>query len=161
MSQTSERQQRHDQRVFRSLDDVTAFVAECQHELYVRFGGDPKEDAARGSIDYESGLQLPGLSVNPLHPPSWWRNRPLRDWVRRQACAYHHLKQQHPDRRCWIVGGAVVERGPDNEPLLDDVEVFGAVADDALEECRSRDPQAARDEDEPEADGSAAWHSGS
>jgi uncharacterized protein DUF6098 len=80
----------------------------------------PDEDRKNGgSVDYESGLRLPGFSANPLDPERWW-TRPLRDWLARQLCQYAHIKDSADDGRvAWILKGDVAGRGPDNEPLID------------------------------------------
>ena len=39
--------------------------------LYLRYSEGPAADAAETSTDYESGLELPGLPVTVLDPPSW------------------------------------------------------------------------------------------
>ena len=142
-----------------SVEELVELVERCDVPVYVRFSPGLDQDRTHGSIDHESGLTLPGLSVNPLRPPSWWRERPLEEWVARQVRAYDHLKEKDDDRRCWLVTGMIADRGPDNEPLLIDVEVVGVVGDDVVEECARRKPTSSRDEDRPEDDGSAPWHS--
>jgi hypothetical protein len=141
-----------------SLDELAALVSSSSRDLYVRFTREPGRDDE--SVDHESGLRMPGVSVNPLRPPSWWQGPPLTDWLARQIRAYEHLKEEDEQRRCWIVRGAVVERGPDNEPLLGDVETVGVVSDELLADCATRKGGSPRDEDRPRADGSAPWHSG-
>jgi Family of unknown function (DUF6098) len=141
-----------------SVDQLVELVGASGTPTYVRFSADVAHDRVHGSVDHESGLPLPGLSVNPLQPPSWWR-KPLRAWVVRQLCTYHHLKDQDDDRRCWIVVGSVIDRGPDNEPLLTDVRAIAVVADDVLDECRQREDASPRGEDAANDDGSAPWQS--
>jgi hypothetical protein len=141
-----------------SIDQLVELVDSSATPTYVRFSAELAEDRVHGSVDHESGLPLPGLSVNPLQPPSWWR-KPLREWVTRQLCTYHHLKDRDDDRRCWIVVGSIIDRGPDNEPLLTDVRAIGVVADDVLEECRQREEASPRGEDAANADGSTPWQS--
>ena len=105
-------------------DDVP--VVDSLHELcdlvdddaFVRFSKGPQDDRGANSRDYESGLELPGLSVNPLKPEQWW-TRPLEEYLARQICNYAHIKEESDDeRRAWILTGDVVSRGPDNEPLV-------------------------------------------
>jgi hypothetical protein len=139
-----------------SVDGLVELVEQAPEPLFVRFSSGLDRD---GSVDHESGLPLPGVSVNPLRPPAWWKGPPLADWVTRQVCAYQHLMERDDDRRCWIVTGTVVGRGPDNEPLLADVQAL-AVLSEALVEACGREPRSSpRDEDAPERDGSAPWHS--
>lgn len=103
----------------------------------VRYGADPRTEGGRGSLDSESGLELPGLSVNPLGAEAWW-SRPLEHWIARQLCQYRHLaKESGDDRRAWVLTGAEVGRGPDCEPLLDDVEVLAVIALPALDEAEA------------------------
>lgn len=111
-------------RSLRELGEVVAMVGRA----YVRFSAGPEGDAAEVSVDKESGITLPGLSVNPLNPEPWW-DRPLEHWLARQLCQYLHLGER--DRCGWVVTGTVVGRGPDSEPLVADVR-FVAVLDDAV-----------------------------
>jgi len=115
------------------LETITA----ATEAVYVRYSKGPRHDAREKSIDTESGLELPGLSVNPLAPEPWW-TRPAVDWLARQVCQYQHLRQQNPERHPWIVQGLVVARGPDCEPLLVDVHTIGVLSDRLLDEARQR-----------------------
>jgi hypothetical protein len=142
-----------------SLDALVELVMSADAPLYVRFASPAERDGSGGSFDHESGLRLPGLSVNPLRPPSWWRGRPAKQWIARQVCAYQHLQDGDGDRRCWVVTGIIVDRGPDNEPLLDNMSVVGIVADSVVQECEHQRPQSPRDADQPDSDGSAPWQS--
>ncbi|HEX6445274.1 MAG TPA: DUF6098 family protein [Streptosporangiales bacterium] len=103
-------------------------------QLYVRFGDHPSSETG-GSIDYESGLRMPGQSVNRLRPPTWW-TRPPEDWLARQICQYAHLLERSPRHQGWIVRGTEVGHGPDDEPLLDDVEVVGRIGRALLDEAQ-------------------------
>lgn len=142
-----------------SLDALVELVMTAEAELYVRFASPAERDGSGGSVDHESGLRLPGLSVNPLRPPSWWRGPPAKQWIARQVRAYQHLQDNDGDRRCWVVTGVVVDRGPDNEPLLANMRVVGVVADAVVRECEQHRPQSPRDADRPDTDGSAPWQS--
>jgi Family of unknown function (DUF6098) len=142
-----------------SLDVLAHLVLTAGGPLYVRFSSGLERDGADGSIDHESGLALPGLSVNPLRPPSWWRGRSVEEWIGRQIRAYHHLKEHDDDRRCWVVTGTVIDRGPDNEPLLTDVAVIAVVAEELVQRCGQRESESRREEDLPDDDGSAPWQS--
>lgn len=88
--------------------------------LCVRYSKGPDDDARDPSMDYESGLELPGLSVNPLDPESWW-TRPLAEWLARQLCQYRHLAERDDERFAWALRGRQVARGPDCEPILVDI----------------------------------------
>jgi hypothetical protein len=118
-----------------SLTELEALVRE-QPGLHVRYSKGPEHDRAEASIDTESGLQLPGLSVNPLDPEPWW-TRPLGDWLARQVCQYEDLAAKNPDRYAWVLRGREVGRGPDCEPLLADVEPIALLQESLLEDARS------------------------
>ena len=60
----------------KSIDELLNLVR-AEPGLYVRYSEGYDADRDSGSLDTESGLELPGLSVNPLNPESWW-TRPLR-----------------------------------------------------------------------------------
>lgn len=121
--------------VLSSLADLTE-VVRGNDELHVRFSRGPRHDRAGTSRDYESGLELPGLSANPMTPEAWW-TRPLRDWIARQLCQYVHLLEGARDERvAWLLTGTEVARGPDNEPLLADVEPLALIAHSVLEEAK-------------------------
>jgi hypothetical protein len=89
---------------------------------------------------------LLGLSVNPLDPPPWWHGRELEEWVIRRICTYAHLQIREPERSCWLVQGAVVDRGPDNEPLIIPDAVLAKIASDVVAECWKRRVQAGLEE---------------
>jgi hypothetical protein len=121
-------------RSLRSIDELLS-VLEAEPDLYVRYSEGYEADRDGRSLDTESGLQLPGLSVNPLRPEPWW-TRPLRDWVARQLCQYKHLKDKNPARRAWVARGHPVARGPDCEPLLADIEEVARIDDGVLAEAQ-------------------------
>jgi hypothetical protein len=108
-----------------------------QHGLHVRYSEGVEHDLDEQSIDVESGLTLPGLSANPLDPQPWW-TRPLADWLARQLCQYKHLRERNPDRIAWVLRGRVVARGPDDEPLLRDVEPVARLSAVLLDEAERR-----------------------
>lgn len=118
-----------------SLDDLADTVRE-HGRAYVRYSEGPERDAG-GSVDTESGLTLPGLSVNPLHAEAWW-TRPFEDWLARQVCQYGELSEKNPDRFAWVLTGVEVGRGPDCEPLLREVSPIARLDDQLLEEADRR-----------------------
>lgn len=103
-------------------------------DLYVRYSEGYDSDRDGGSIDTESGLELPGLSVNPLSPEPWW-TRPVSDWLARQLCQYKQLQEKNPARFAWVLRGECTGRGPDCEPLLRDVVPVARLSQALLEEA--------------------------
>lgn len=122
-------------RELRSLEELDPYVAD---DVFLRFSRGPDSDRDRMSRDYESGLELPGLSVTPLAPEAWW-DRPTEDWLARQICKYVHLRTESDDDRYgWLLRGRVVSRGPDNEPLVDEVEPLARLSEELLARARDR-----------------------
>jgi hypothetical protein len=123
--------------VVRTLAELEALVGGGE-PCYVRFSRGPQDDRGSTSTDYESGLELPGLSVNELEPQPWW-TRPVQDWLARQLCQYDHLMEESDDeRRAWVLTGRVAARGPDSEPLVDRWEPVAMIAEECLHEARDR-----------------------
>jgi hypothetical protein len=120
------------QAIYEDLDALERFMRD-QGPVYLRYSQGFEADADSGSMDTESGLSLPGLSVNPLTPEPWW-TRPLTDWLARQICQYKHLDEKQ-DRHAWILTGKCVGRGPDCEPLLTNVRPLGRLSRRLLEEA--------------------------
>ncbi|MGV9768940.1 DUF6098 family protein [Microbacterium sp. NPDC003461] len=120
----------------RSLAELEELVG-ARPALHARYSQGPADDGDGGSMDTESGLELPGLSVNPLAPEPWW-TRPVADWLARQLCQYRHLAEAHPDRHAWVLTGRLVGRGPDCEPLLAHAVPVARLDDRLLEEADAR-----------------------
>jgi hypothetical protein len=102
--------------VLDTLDEVVATVERSDAPVYLRFAKAAPEGLEEPSVDGETGLQLPGVSANPLMPPNWWRGHGVDKSIARRICSYAHLQADEPERICLLVRGAVAERGPDNEP---------------------------------------------
>jgi hypothetical protein len=102
--------------------------------LFVRYSAGYAADLEYGSYDAESGLSLPGLAAHPLDPEPWW-NRPAEEWLARQLYRYRRLGELADSRFAWVLRGHVVGRGPDGEPLMDDIEVVARLADCLLDEA--------------------------
>lgn len=100
-------------------------------EIYLRHSHGPERDATSGSRDYESGLDLPGLSVVPLRPPQWW-TRPLEDWLARQIRKYAYLVECGDGRYAWVLTGRESGMGPDHEPLITDFRPVAELTHDLL-----------------------------
>ena len=122
-------------RTFTTLEELAAAAGDAT--LFVRYSRGPEDDRESGSIDTESGLELPGLSVNPLRPESWW-SRPALDWLSRQVCQYRDLQEKNPSRFAWVLTGREVARGPDCEPLLRECTPVGRLAESLLDEAEAR-----------------------
>lgn len=102
-----------------TLDELVELAA-SRDDLYVRWTADAEADQERGtSLDELTGVELPGLSANPLKVEPWWDDRPLDLWMARRLYDYRHLRRKRgPEVRPWVIAGEVVGRGPDNEPLV-------------------------------------------
>jgi Family of unknown function (DUF6098) len=116
------------------LDELTLLL-EHDVPVYLRYSPGPLADTAHPSTDHESGLLMPGLSANPLSPPKWW-TRPAEDWVARRVCQY--LRELDEGARPWVLSGRVVDFGPDNEPLLVDVEPIAWLSKELVQEAHQR-----------------------
>ena len=122
--------------VIRRLAELAALVR-ARPGLHVRWSEGPARDAERTSVDAESGLRLPGLSVNPLDAEGWW-TRPLEDWLARQLSQYRYLQDENPDRFAWVLTGEHAGRGPDCEPLLADARPVAVLDEQLLQEAERR-----------------------
>ncbi|MHA7263298.1 DUF6098 family protein [Arthrobacter sp. TMN-37] len=120
--------------LLRDLAELERLVAAAD-DVYLRYSKGYEADAGSQSTDTESGLALPGLSVNPLTPEAWW-TRPLKDWLARQICQYKHLGERQ-DRHAWVLTGTCAGRGPDCEPLLTDIRPLGRLDAAVLEEAKN------------------------
>jgi hypothetical protein len=120
--------------VIRQLGQLAELACDDQ-DVYLRYSRGPEADAQRASRDYESGLELPGLSVIPLTPPAWC-SRPVPDWLARQVCKYVQLADGEPARQAWVLSGRKVGLGPDQERLLADPCPMAMLSDAVLEQAR-------------------------
>ncbi|MET9323535.1 DUF6098 family protein [Streptomyces sp. NPDC003038] len=142
----------------RSLDEVAEQLTDTA-QVYVRWSRGPHtdlgmasdtdsvsgRDSGRGSgtpsrtassSDELTGTPLPGLSANPLAVEPWWGHRPVRIWVARRLHDYSHLPRlRGNDVRPWLLKGTEVGRGPDNEPLVSDVEPLAWIELSVIEEA--------------------------
>jgi hypothetical protein len=102
-----------------TLDELVELAGTGDH-LYIRWSRGPHHDATRTSKDELTGVDLPGLSANPLELEPWWHGRSLRIWLARRLYDYRHLAgQRGKGVRPWVLEGREVGRGPDNEPLVE------------------------------------------
>ncbi|WP_231950762.1 DUF6098 family protein [Allokutzneria albata] len=122
--------------MLRTLDELVALVERSDAELYVRWSKGPDADAAQRSRDALTGIELPGLSANPLRVESWWGDRPLRLWLARRLYDYRHLRDRRgPGVHAWVLEGEERGRGPDNEPLVRCRRAVAWIADEVHEVC--------------------------
>ncbi|WP_245556849.1 DUF6098 family protein [Gryllotalpicola ginsengisoli] len=119
--------------VLTSLEEVRELVERSSEPTFLRYSKGPEQDAHEQSVDQESGLELPGLSTNPLDPEPWW-SRPVLDWLARQICQYAHLRRDG-DRYAWVLTGEVVGRGPDCEPLIARPRPLARLAEQVIDEA--------------------------
>jgi hypothetical protein len=120
--------------IIHGLDQLAEIA--CGGGAYLRHSLGPETDAHQTSRDYESGLELPGLSVVPLTPPDWW-HRPVSDWLARQICKYAQLGEGDAGRCAWVLAGRVVGYGPDHEPLVADPKPLAMLSPGVVDEARS------------------------
>jgi Family of unknown function (DUF6098) len=118
--------------IVESFDEVVDAVDRLE-QVFVRHSAGPASDDGGRSFDYESGVELPGLSVAVLSPEPWW-TRPTADWVARRLCKYDELLDA--DRFPWLLTGDIVGWGPDHEPLVRLREPLMRVGGEALAEAR-------------------------
>jgi hypothetical protein len=104
-----------------SLDGLVHLAETDRRDLFVRWSRGPDVDLRNGqsSRDGLTGARMPGLSANPLRVESWWTGS-LRLWLARRLHDYRHLADlRGPGVRPWVLAGVEIERGPDNEPLVE------------------------------------------
>jgi hypothetical protein len=106
----------------RSLDELAALVG-ARRDLFLRWSEGPAADRARTSRDSLTGVPLPGLSASALAVEDWWDGRSTSLWAARRLFDYEHLRRRRSgDQRPWVLAGRECGRGPDNEPLVTDVD---------------------------------------
>ncbi|MEU7086039.1 DUF6098 family protein [Streptomyces achromogenes] len=123
--------------VVTTLADAAGLVRR-HRGLYVRWSKGPGTDLHKvSSTDELTGVPLPGLSANPLDVEEWWNGRSVELWVARRLYDYAHLPHEKgPGVRPWVLSGRETGRGPDNEPLVADVEPLCWIAENVIEAAR-------------------------
>lgn len=130
--------------VLDDLDELVDLLRKTgpDEDLYVRWSRGPDADlrdecgTEQSSKDGLTGIELPGLSANPLAVESWWGDRPPRLWVARRLYDYRHLRElRGPGVRPWVLVGESCGRGPDNEPLVRCHRPVAWVSEQALREA--------------------------
>lgn len=118
------------------LDELTRLVT-GRRGLYVRWSRGPRHDLPEtASTDDLTGVKMPGLSANCLDIETWWGPRPAQIWVARRLYDYSHLPRvKDPRARPWLLQGRECARGPDNEPLVCDVDPLGWIADHVIDDA--------------------------
>ncbi|OXS36580.1 DUF6098 family protein [Streptomyces sp. XY006] len=124
--------------VVRTLDELAGLV-DGHEGLYVRWSRGPETDLRdASSTDDLTGVSMPGLSANPLDVEDWWEDRPVRVWVARRLYDYAHLPHEKgPGVRPWVLAGKECARGPDNEPLVTDVDALGWIDQQVIDEAKA------------------------
>ena len=120
------------------VPDLAALVelVRLRPGLYLRQSQGPAADlTGKASVDHESGVSMPGLSVTTIDPEPWWP-RSAADWIARRVCKYADLTDiegRHP----WLLTARPVGSGPDHEPLVVDVEPVAWLAPAVVDEARA------------------------
>ncbi|WP_171116030.1 MULTISPECIES: DUF6098 family protein [Streptomyces] len=124
--------------VVHTLAELAGLV-ERHQGLYVRWSRGPDADLPSvSSTDDLTGVPMTGLSANPLDVEEWWEGRPVELWVARRLYDYAHLPHDKgPGVRPWVLKGRERGRGPDNEPLVADVQPMRWVEHRVIEEARA------------------------
>lgn len=116
------------------LAGLEALVAD-RHDAYLRWSRGPEHEGSQ-SYDALSGAVLPGLCVSPLQVEPWWEDRSVRTWLARRVHDYEHLAEAGEDIIAWVLTGREVGRGPDNEPLVDDIHPLALLPRSIVAEAR-------------------------
>ncbi|MER6179656.1 DUF6098 family protein [Streptomyces sp. NPDC001652] len=124
--------------VVRTLGELAKLV-ERSPDVYVRWSRGPEADRALNeSRDALTGVRMSGLSANPLAVEPWWEARPVGLWVARRLYDYSHLPREKGEGvRPWLLRGREEGRGPDNEPLVRDVEPVGWMDEQVIGEAEA------------------------
>ncbi|MEU8034408.1 DUF6098 family protein [Streptomyces sp. NPDC049099] len=124
--------------VLSTLGEVARLV-DTHQGLYVRWSRGPGPDLTdASSTDDLTGVPMPGLSASPLDVEDWWEDRSVELWVARRLYDYAHLPHDKgPGVRPWVLRGSETGRGPDNEPLVTDVEPLCWIADEVIDAART------------------------
>lgn len=122
--------------VFGSPATLTRVVT-GRRGLHVRWSRGPEQDLRDvSSTDDLTGVPLPGLSAGPLDIEDWWGERLPHVWVARRLHDYCHLPRvKGSGTRPWVLRGTEAARGPDNEPLVKDIEPLGWIASRVIAEA--------------------------
>lgn len=117
-----------------SLDELADLLGSRQ-DLFIRWSRGPGADLAGRSRDELTGVELPGLSVSALAVEQWWGDRSRRTWVARRLYDYRHIEFRKEGTRPWLLSGRPCGRGPDNEPLVTEVEAVAWISSDVVAEA--------------------------
>ncbi|MHC3467909.1 DUF6098 family protein [Streptomyces sp. 7R007] len=122
----------------RTLKELAGLVEGTPH-LFVRWSLGPEADEKQAeSRDALTGVRMSGLSANPLDVEPWWGERPVDLWVARRLYDYSHLPREKGEGvRPWVLRGRVRGRGPDNEPLVGDIEPVGWIDDEVIAQAEA------------------------
>ena len=119
-----------------SVEELAELVGD-RNDLYLRWSSGPDADADGRSRDALTGVELLGLSVNALTVEPWWGGRSRQVWAARRLYDYDHLgRRRDRNAKPWILTGRPCGRGPDNEPLLSDVQPVAWIGPAVAREAR-------------------------
>lgn len=114
-----------------TLAQVVALVAQSPHPLYVRWSSDIAGDLRRGySLNHQTGQREAGLSVNPLQSDLFAGAA----YIAQQLAEYQYLALG-TGARPYILAGAAAGQGADNEPVIAEAELVGAVTESVIAEA--------------------------
>jgi len=118
----------------KSLSELMALIVD--KEYYIRYTSNISADIRRGySLNHATGQSESGLSVNDLFAdtPEVWAGKE-KAFVAMQVADYSFM---FGGKRAWVVSGAVVGHGSDNEPLITNAQVIAEVTADCIAECKA------------------------
>jgi hypothetical protein len=118
----------------RTLGELVSLVGDGAG-FFVRWSKGPDDDRGADSRDALTGVALPGLSANSLAVEPWWGQRPREVWLARRIYDYRHLDGDSASR-AWVLRGRECGRGPDNEPLVTDVEAVAWIDHEVVAEAQ-------------------------
>lgn len=127
----------HRLRLLLTLGDGVDLVQEPGPPLYLRWSANIAADLDLGtSLDNLTGVELPGLAVQPLATESWWGERPLDLWwARKMGGLRPPVDVDGPAVRPWVVTGVPAGRGPDGDLLVVDCAFVATVTDAMMDQA--------------------------
>lgn len=127
----------HRLRLLLTLHDGVELLTEPGPPLYLRWSSNIAADLdLQASLDALTGVELPGLSVQPLAAEPWWGDRPTDLWWARKLGGHRPPSDQDgPAVRPWVVTGSMAGRGPDGDLLVVDCNFVATVTDAMMDQA--------------------------